>query len=106
MTPNPGLTLGSGEYYYGCLNLLELFNSSRGLIHHIWGELSIGHYFLKATYQDLPSAQCEFDIIAPSGNEVAPYQLLQDAFAARRQRQPGVHNRKLREIVDIFPNMV
>ena len=106
MTPNPGLTLGSGEYYYGCLNLLELFNSSRGLIHHIWGELSIGHYFLKATYQDIPSAQCELDIIAPVGNEVAPYQLLQDAFAARRQRQPGVHNRKLREIVDIFPNMV
>jgi len=106
MTPNPGLILGPGEYYYGSFNLLELFNSNRGLLHHVWGEIPIGHYTLKATYQDIMSAQAEFDITAPAGNEAAPYQLLQDAFAARRRRQPDVHNRKMREIVDMFPNSV
>jgi hypothetical protein len=101
------LVLSTGEDYYGCFNLLELFNKSRGLLRHIWGELPIGHYILDASYQGISaSPQIGFDIVVPTDQETAPYQLLQDAFSAMRQDESDVQARKLRELIEKFPGSV
>jgi hypothetical protein len=107
MTHNRGLILNPNEFYYGCFNLLELFNTDRGLLHDIWGKLPPGHYVVRAAYRNIPSVeQLEFEVIEPTEGETESYQILQDAFTALRQRESELRTQKLQELVAKFPNSV
>jgi len=72
-----GWTIEPQDEYYGCYNLLELFNTYRGLRSFFWQILPPGSYKVRASYENICSQEIEFEVVEPTESEKAAYQFLQ-----------------------------
>lgn len=106
-TLNKGWLLHPDGNYYGSFDLVELFNTDKGILNNIWGNLPTGSYTVTASYLDIVSNNIQFEIIEPVGNEQNAYQMLQKAFMAIRQKHlHDTYTPKLEELVAKHPKSV
>jgi len=104
MTPNRGLVLESKEFFYGCFNLLELFNMKRSLHSFFWQIVWPGSYKVRASYENLCSQEIEFQVVEPTEDEKEAYQLLEGAKTLMVQKEFDLERQKLQELINRFPN--
>ena len=94
------------EQYYGCFNLLELFNTYRGLRSFFWQILPVGSYRVRTRYEGIYSEEIEFEVVQPTEDQKAPYQFLLKADSLLWQEGVDSMKQKLQELINRFPNSV
>jgi hypothetical protein len=103
---NEGWIMKPREQYYGCFNLLELFNTYRGLRSFFWQILPPGSYSVRASYQNISSQEIEFEVVEPTEDEKATYQFLLKADSLLWQKGVDAMRQQLQELINRFPNSV
>jgi hypothetical protein len=107
--PDYHVVIGEGwiiepqEHYYGCYNLLELFNTKRSLYSFFWQILPPGSYKVRASYENICSQEIEFQVVEPKGDEKEAYQLFESAKTLMMQKEFDLERQKLQELVNRFP---
>ncbi|HWR82814.1 MAG TPA: hypothetical protein VN285_05900 [Candidatus Deferrimicrobium sp.] len=94
------------EEYYGCFNLLELFNTYRGLRKFFWQVLPPGSYRVRARYENIYSQEMPFEVVEPTGSERDAYQLLLKADSLLWQKGVDAMRQKLQELIARMPGSV
>jgi len=101
VVPGEGWTIKPQGQYYDCFNLLELFNTYRGLQSFFWQILPPGTYKVRANYENICSPEMEFEVVQPTEGEKEAYQLLEAAYTLLHESDSCAQ--KLRELISRFP---
>ncbi|MFH2049639.1 MAG: hypothetical protein ABIJ12_09350 [bacterium] len=106
--PRERIVLDSGEEYYDCFDLLELFSTSKpeSMSYNFFGSLPVGKYTLRATYGHYYSNEITFKIEKQSGQEEESYQMMVDAFNLWARQDYELTIQKFRNILEEYPKSV
>ena len=99
--PRSGFVLDTNEQYYYCYNLLELFNTHRGLLAAwFFGLLPAGKYTVQAQSAGAISQELEFVVVEPEGQEREAFQMLSEGFARILGKEVDLAHRIFEDVLE------